>query len=104
MKVAVVVGLSAALVLTGFAAKSQTTNASIPSELGRGQAVFSQRCKDCHDPAVGEAPDKDALAAKTPDDIFNILKTGLMKPMAEGLSDDEMQEVAAYLTIKMTLP
>ena len=35
---------------------------------------------------------------KAPDDIFNTLKTGLMQPMADGLSDDDMHAIAAYLT------
>ena len=32
--------------------------------LARGKTVFGQRCRDCHDPAVGEAPEKAVIAMK----------------------------------------
>lgn len=80
------------------AASDGAQAAATPAQLARGEAAFKDRCKDCHDPAVGEAPEKAALAAKKPDEIFSILKSGLMQPMADGLSDDDMHAIAAYLT------
>lgn len=77
---------------------SAPTTAPTPEQIAKGQATFQQRCKDCHDPAVGEAPEKSVLAVMAPDDIFTTLKSGLMQPMADGLSDDDMHAVAAYLT------
>jgi mono/diheme cytochrome c family protein len=74
--------------------------AASPAVVTRGASVFKDRCKDCHDPAAGDAPEKATLAMKAPGDIFNILKTGAMMPMAAGLSDDDMHAVAAYLTAK----
>ena len=64
----------------------------------RGEAIFKERCKDCHDPAVDRAPTRDELAAKTPADIVTALTTGPMAPVAEGLTPEDKQAVAAYLT------
>ena len=52
------------------------------STAGKGQQVFKERCKDCHDPAQGDAPSREDLAKRKADDIFDILKTGMMQPMA----------------------
>ncbi|HEY2677151.1 MAG TPA: PQQ-binding-like beta-propeller repeat protein [Steroidobacteraceae bacterium] len=65
----------------------------------RGAALFKARCASCHDPAVDRAPPKDALAAHFPDDIATVLKTGVMQPMAAGLSDTDIHAIANYLSI-----
>lgn len=97
----VIIALAAGLV--AITAQAQPAP-DAPATLARGQAVFSQRCKDCHDPAIGEAPDKKTIAMKPPAEIFEILKSGLMQPMAEGLSDSDMRAVAAWLTATSTAP
>jgi mono/diheme cytochrome c family protein len=81
-------------------AAAAPTGAASPAVIAQGGSVFNSRCKDCHDPAAGDAPEKAVLAQKDPGDIFNILKSGPMMPMAAGLSDDDMHAVAAYLTAK----
>jgi mono/diheme cytochrome c family protein len=82
------------------AAAPGPTAAASPATASRGAAVFKDRCKDCHDPAAGDAPEKATLAMFAPDFIFGQLKNGKMMPMAAGLSDDDMHAVAAYLTAK----
>jgi mono/diheme cytochrome c family protein len=82
------------------AAAPAPTAATSPAMIAQGGSVFNSRCKDCHDPAAGDAPEKAVLAQKDPGDIFNILKSGPMMPMAAGLSDADMHAVAAYLTAK----
>ena len=66
----------------------------------RGEAIFQERCKDCHDPAVERAPSRQDLAARTPDQIVAALTTGPMTPVAEGLTPQDKQAVAAYLTAR----
>jgi mono/diheme cytochrome c family protein len=66
----------------------------------RGEAIFEERCKACHDPAVDRAPTREELAAKPPADIVAALTTGPMVPVAEGLTPEDKQAVAAYLTAK----
>jgi polyvinyl alcohol dehydrogenase (cytochrome) len=63
-----------------------------------GEALFNTRCKACHDPAVGRAPNRSALAVLPPGQIVEILTTGPMAPMATGLSAPDKQAIAAYLT------
>ncbi len=63
-----------------------------------GQALFKERCATCHDPAVDRAPSREQLAQRWPDDIARSLKTGVMQPMAAGLSDAQIGAIANYLT------
>jgi polyvinyl alcohol dehydrogenase (cytochrome) len=63
-----------------------------------GSEIFEQRCKSCHDPAVERAPGKVELAARPRADIIVALTSGIMAPMAQGLSAEQIQSVAVYLT------
>jgi polyvinyl alcohol dehydrogenase (cytochrome) len=62
-----------------------------------GQARFEERCKACHDPQVERAPSVADLAQRAPGDLVNAMTSGIMKPMAEGLSADEIAAVAGYI-------
>jgi mono/diheme cytochrome c family protein len=66
----------------------------------KGEAIFEERCKACHEPAVDRAPTREELAAKPPADIVAALTTGPMTPVAEGLTPQDKQAIAAYLTAK----
>jgi polyvinyl alcohol dehydrogenase (cytochrome) len=67
------------------------------SQPAGGEAVFNTRCKTCHDPAVERAPTRAELAFRSPADIVAALTTGVMAPMAKGLSRPEIEAVALYL-------
>jgi polyvinyl alcohol dehydrogenase (cytochrome) len=62
-----------------------------------GEAVFTTRCKSCHEPAVERAPTRAELMFRAPADIVAALTTGVMAPMAKGLSRPEIEAVALYL-------
>src|SRR5258708_10998435 len=62
-----------------------------------GADVFSARCKTCHEPAVERAPTRAELSFRAPADIVAALTTGVMAPMAKGLSRPEIEAVALYL-------
>src|SRR5271169_1266412 len=62
-----------------------------------GEEIFAQRCKSCHDPAIERAPGKAEMAARPRADIVVALTSGIMAPMAQGLSAEQIQSVAAYL-------
>ncbi len=64
----------------------------------RGEAIFKTACASCHDPAVGRAPSHEQLSALAPDKVVAALTSGLMKPMAAGLSEADVRAVATYLT------
>lgn len=79
------------------AANAPATPAAAAPNPARGAAIFKDRCKDCHDPPVGDAPERSVIAQKPAAEIRQILKTGLMQPMAEGLSDDDITQLIAFL-------
>jgi polyvinyl alcohol dehydrogenase (cytochrome) len=62
-----------------------------------GGSVFNTRCKSCHDPAVERAPTRAELAFRSPAEIVTALTTGVMAPMAKGLSRPEIDAVALFL-------
>lgn len=94
----VVAAVLAGAVVAG-AAVGQTSPTADAGK-ARGEAIFQERCKDCHDPAVERAPSREELSAKTPDQIVAALTTGPMTPVAEGLTPQDKQAVAAYLTAR----
>jgi mono/diheme cytochrome c family protein len=69
-----------------------------PAPAGRGEAIFAERCKECHESGDDRAPPRAVLATKTPAEIVAALTTGPMAPVAEGLTAEDKQAVAAYLT------
>jgi polyvinyl alcohol dehydrogenase (cytochrome) len=72
--------------------------ASRSASASSGEDLFAQRCKSCHDPAIERAPGKAELAARPRGDIVLALTSGIMAPTAQGLSAEQIQSVAAYLT------
>ena len=60
------------------------------SQRPSGETVFNARCKSCHEPAVERAPTRADLAFRAPADIVTALTTGVMAPMAKGLSRPEI--------------
>ncbi|HVY90680.1 MAG TPA: PQQ-binding-like beta-propeller repeat protein [Hyphomonadaceae bacterium] len=61
------------------------------------EAVFAARCKGCHEPAIGEAPDRAQLRARTSGEIVAVLTTGPMQSMAAGLSAEDIGALAKLL-------
>jgi polyvinyl alcohol dehydrogenase (cytochrome) len=86
----IVAGLTAALATVSPALRAAPASS--------GEELFAQRCKSCHDPAIERAPGKAELAARPRADIVVSLTSGIMAPMAQGLSAEQIQSVAAYLT------
>jgi polyvinyl alcohol dehydrogenase (cytochrome) len=77
-----------------FAAIALGQQASDPVS---GEAVFNSRCKSCHEPAVERAPGRMELAYHARAEIVAALTTGVMAPMAQGLSQAEIDAVAHFL-------
>ena len=86
-----ILALICSVVLAGFALTSSAQAAT-------GEAVFNERCKMCHEPAIERAPSLADLAKRPASDIVAALTNGIMKPMAEGLSAADIQAVAAYVS------
>ncbi|HEY3950417.1 PQQ-binding-like beta-propeller repeat protein [Phenylobacterium sp.] len=63
-----------------------------------GKALYEARCAGCHEGGNPRAPSRADLGQRAPADIVTALTSGIMQPMAAGLSDADKQAVAAYLT------
>jgi len=66
----------------------------------KGEAIWGQRCSVCHDHAHDRIPLRIVIERKSPEGVIAALTNGPMRPMAEGLSKSDIQEVAVYLTGK----
>src|ERR1700730_1762274 len=90
----VFIGFTAGLAFLGVGPLSK---AQEPAQDANGQTVFATRCKSCHEPAVERAPTRAELAFRTPGDVVTALTTGVMAPMAKGLSRPEIEAVALFV-------
>lgn len=81
-----------------MAAPVPATTAADEAVAARGAAVFAQRCATCHDHPRDRIPPRAVLSLYSPDTIVLALTRGAMQPMAAGLSADEINSVATFLT------
>jgi polyvinyl alcohol dehydrogenase (cytochrome) len=95
MKLSNWIAAGAALVTAAAFAVPLAVHAQAPVS---GEALFNARCKQCHDPAIGRAPGRSALAGMAPAQIVEVLTTGPMVPMAAGLAPEDKAAIAAFLT------
>jgi len=75
-----------------------------------GEPIFKAKCAQCHqengghEPAVGRAPTREMLSARSPEEVYDALTIGAMKPMAQGLSEAELYGVVRFITGKSPVP
>lgn len=70
-----------------------------PSAPHPGAAVYEAKCAACHDnPEATKAPSMDDLGRLTSGHIVNALITGIMIPQAVGMTTEEIDNVANYLS------
>ncbi len=86
--------------LIAVALASPATSQTPLAPASRGEALYAERCKECHESGDERAPTRAQLAAKAPGDIVTALTTGPMAPLAEDLTPEDKQAVAAYLTAR----
>ncbi len=98
------VGMLLAMAAHGAAlAEDQTSAFGRPERQAtsaKGEAIWGQRCSVCHDHAHDRIPLRIVIERKSPEGVIAALTDGPMRPMAEGLSKSDIQEVAVYLTGK----
>ena len=80
------------------AASALSVSAQAQPAPSAGQTIYETRCKACHEGGAARAPSRADLAQRPAGDIVQALTTGIMAPMAQGLSEADKQAVAAYLT------
>jgi len=70
----------------------------------KAKTTFDAKCASCHDHPNDRIPSREAISGTGPDNIVRALSEGVMKPMAAGLSNADIEGVAVYLTGTMPLP
>jgi mono/diheme cytochrome c family protein len=70
---------------------------TVMSDLDAGRALFGERCAACHLEAASGAPAVNLLAKMPEASIVEALKTGKMKEMGSGLSDQERGYIAKFI-------
>jgi len=81
----------------------QTSAFGRPAKLAtsaRGEDIYGRRCAVCHDHARDRIPLRIIIERKSPEGVIAALTRGPMRPMAAGLSENDIKEVAIYLTGK----
>jgi mono/diheme cytochrome c family protein len=69
-----------------------------------GKQVYDQRCSMCHGVKESGAPTRETLAKLPRGQITDVLVNGLMRDIALGLNDEEINALATYLTLAETAP
>jgi alcohol dehydrogenase (cytochrome c) len=61
------------------------------------EALFMAHCGTCHEPPVQRAPGREQMRSNTTREITEALTSGVMQPMAQGLSPAEIAALAGLL-------
>lgn len=87
-------------ILALLAAASFAALAALPAHAAEadGAKLYAARCASCHDKAQGHTPTREALSRRPAINITFALRSGLMKAQADGLTPDEMNAIASFLT------
>lgn len=64
---------------------------------GPGQTLYEARCAACHSGGDPGAPTRREQAAMTHERIVTAMTSGMMKPMATGLTPEEIEQIALYI-------
>ena len=92
--------LVAALLATAASCAETPQPAAQPAAAAadHGRALYEERCATCHDTATDRTPPREVIANNPPTFILAAMRTGIMQPMAAGLSEDDMKAIALYLS------
>ncbi|MCG3168616.1 MAG: Polyvinylalcohol dehydrogenase [Pseudomonadales bacterium] len=69
-----------------------------PGEDAPAARLYAARCASCHDHPEGRVPPRAALRYTPPENVLHALRAGAMRPMAEGLSDEQIRSLVVLLT------
>jgi polyvinyl alcohol dehydrogenase (cytochrome) len=89
--------LMALLALATFAARAGTSDGPPTADPAQ---LYQRNCAACHDHPTSRMPARAAIARHSPDEVMQILTSGLMRTQAGGLSMNDRVAVATYLTGK----
>lgn len=76
-----------------------------PATYGDGQAIYEQKCASCHDePTDPKVPTRREMGSYYQARVLDALTAGRMAPFVAGHSEDEIQEVVAFITKRVPDP
>ena len=90
-------GWGAILTLLALGARAGTSDGPPTADAGQ---LYQQNCAACHDHPKDRIPPRATIARRAPDEVMQILTSGLMRTQAAGLSMNDRVAVATYLTGK----
>lgn len=64
------------------------------------EALYKERCAACHDNATDRIPPRSVLAGYRPEIVIRSLTTGTMREHGKGMSDEDKQAMARFVTGK----
>lgn len=95
------IGAPLCLALTLFCTSSTFAESQAEATPDKeSEALFKQRCASCHESGTTQAPSRAALYFMYPGKIYRVLTTGVMQPMAAGLSDAQIRGLVELLTFR----
>jgi polyvinyl alcohol dehydrogenase (cytochrome) len=98
LRMAACVSLSAMGAAAPIRAAEDFTRREVSAEAMKIEGLYTARCAVCHDAATGRTPPRAALMFVPPKFIAQKMTGGSMKPMAEGLSEEEIHLLAVHLS------
>lgn len=79
--------------------------ADAPAAASDGATLYVARCAVCHDHATDRIPPKVLISiTRSAEDVIDTLTLGVMRTQAVGLSAEQIQNLAVYLTGKQPAP
>jgi mono/diheme cytochrome c family protein len=69
-----------------------------------GKSLYEQRCAACHSNKDSGAPPQEELTQLPHGQIVDVLENGVMRNMAMGLGQEDIQSLATYLNSPATTP
>jgi polyvinyl alcohol dehydrogenase (cytochrome) len=89
--------LIAALLVSPAIVFGATKDDAPPSE---GAKLYNQYCGSCHDHPKDRIPAREIIAKRSPEEVVQALTTGLMRVQAGGLTMNDRNAVATFVTGK----
>ncbi len=86
--------VSAAVIGLAAGAGSKSPAATAPD----GAALYAQHCAHCHDRPQGHTPSRESLSFRASTNIVMALEWGAMRPESAGLSAEQVNAIAGFLT------
>ncbi len=87
--------LTSTLALCAFGARAGTSDGPPTADPAQ---LYQHNCAACHDHPKDRIPPRATIARRSPDEVMQILTSGLMRTQAGGLSMNDRVAVATYVT------